>query len=95
MLVSMAKSDAQKLAEFLEAEYMRRFNEYGRGYKLGQFAKDLGLSQPTLNKLMNAGKKTKATTAKGKERVVSLATLRALVKVFGAAILQDLDLWPG
>ena len=94
MLVSMAKTDAQKLAEFLEAEYMRRFNEYGRGYKLGQFAKDLGLSQPTLNKLMNAGKKPKSG-AKGKERVVSLATLRALVKVFGAAILQDLDLWPG
>ena len=84
----MAETTAERLAAFLEAEYMKRFNERGRGYTLSQFAADLGLPPSVLNRLMNL---TDAT----RDRTIALETAQKLVTVFGADVLRVLGLWPG
>ena len=84
----MAQTDAEKLAAFLEREYMKRLNAQGRGYTLTQFAADLSMAPSVLNRLMNVTDTTR-------ERSISLETLQKLVGVFGADVLQLFGLWPG
>ena len=86
-MIYMTAAEFDALADFLNDKYVERVRDVGASFTIRQMTREIGggVSEETIRRLMNK---------KIKKRGLDVKTMRALVRKWGRAVTDVLDVTP-